>query len=45
LTVAVVALVVGYLPVGFGLSPWLGLLFGSVVLYAFLRLVGRRAAD
>jgi len=42
-TVAVVALVVGYLPVGFGLSPWLGLLFGAAVLYIFLRLVGRRA--
>ena len=45
LTVAVVALVVGYLPVGFGLSPWLGLLFGAAVLYAFLRLVGRRPVD
>ena len=42
LAVAVVALVVGYIPVGFGLSPWLGLLLGAGVLYAFLRFVGRR---
>ncbi len=43
LSVAVVALVVGYVPVGFGLSPWIGLLLGVVVLYGFLRLIGRRA--
>ncbi len=41
-TVAVVALIVGYLPAGFGLSPWIGLLLGSAVLYALLRFVGRR---
>ena len=45
LAVAVVALVVGYLPVGFGLSPWLGLLLGVGVLYAFLRFVGRRSPE
>ena len=45
LTVAVVALGVGYLPTGFGLSPWLGLLLGTAVLYAFLRFVGRRPPE
>ncbi len=42
-TVAVVALLLGYLPAGFGLSPWIGLLLGTAVLYAFLRFVGRHS--
>ncbi len=42
--VAVVALVVGYLPVGFGVSPLLCLVFGAAVLAALLRIFGRRAS-
>jgi len=45
LTVAGIALIAGYIPVGFGLSPWLGLLIGSGLLYGVLRVVGRRATD
>ena len=39
--VAVVALVVGYLPVGFGVSPLLCLVFGAAVLAVLLRVFGR----
>ncbi len=45
LTVAGIALLAGYIPVGFGLSPWLGLLLGAGLLYGVLRVLGRRAAD
>lgn len=45
LTVAGIALVGCYIPVGFGLSPWLGLLLGSGLLYGVLRVLGRRVAD
>jgi len=44
-TVAVVATLVGYIPSGFGMSPWIGLVLGSAVLYGILRFVGRRASD
>ena len=44
LTVAGVALVVGYVPAGFGVSPWIGLILGSAVLYGILRFAGRRVS-
>jgi Na+/H+ antiporter NhaC len=43
LTVAVVALVFGYIPAGFGVSPWISMVLGSAVLYGILRVAGRRA--
>lgn len=43
LTVGGVAVVCGYLPVGFGWSPWPGLLVGAATLALLLRLVGRSA--
>jgi Na+/H+ antiporter NhaC len=42
--VAVVALVVGYLPVGFGVPPLLCLVFGAAVLAVLLRVFGQRAS-
>ena len=44
LTVAGVALVVGYVPAGFGVPPWIGLILGSAVLYGILRFAGRRVS-
>ncbi len=43
LTVAAVALVLGYLPAGWGLSPWLGLALGLVALLLIVWRLGRRA--
>lgn len=43
LTVAGVALLIGYIPAGFGVPPWIGLIVGSVILFAILRFVGRNA--
>jgi len=42
LVVAAVALVCGYLPAGYGLSPFLGLAAGAGVLALFLFLAGRK---
>ncbi|HXV75616.1 MAG TPA: Na+/H+ antiporter NhaC family protein [Candidatus Polarisedimenticolaceae bacterium] len=39
--VALVAIVCGYLPAGFGLSPWICVLAGSALLFVVLRVVGR----
>ncbi|MBC8425564.1 Na+/H+ antiporter NhaC family protein [bacterium] len=38
-----VAVCVGYLPAGFGLSPWISLLCGALLLAALVRWRGRRA--
>jgi Na+/H+ antiporter NhaC len=40
--VAAVAIVFGYLPGGFGVSPWIGLAVASLALAGLLRLLGRR---
>lgn len=45
LLAAGVALVLGYLPAGFGLSPWLGLPIGAAVCWAVLRMKGTRTTD
>jgi Na+/H+ antiporter NhaC len=45
LTVAGVALIAGYVPAGFGLSPWISLILGSAALYGILRLLGRAVRD
>ncbi len=43
LTVAGVAVVIGYLPAGYGVSPWLSLAAGAILLTAFVLWRGRRA--
>jgi Na+/H+ antiporter NhaC len=40
-TVGLIAIAAGYLPAGFGLSPWICLAIGSIVLFAVLRFVGK----
>ncbi len=45
LTVAGVALVLGYLPAGWGLSPWLSLAVGLAALLVLVLRLGRRAED
>ena len=44
LTVAVVAALCGYLPVGFGLSPWWSLALGAVVVIVLVLRLGRPVA-
>ena len=43
LLVGVVAIVIGTVPGGYGVPPWVSLLVGGVVLYVVLRLRGRQA--
>ncbi len=43
LLVGLVAIVIGTVPGGYGVPPWVSLLVGGVVLYIVLRLRGRRA--
>ena len=43
--VALVAILTGYLPVGWGLSPWLSLLAGAGLLLIGLLWLGRRAGS
>ncbi len=43
LLVGIVGLLVGTIPGGYGLPPWISLLAGVAVLYATLRFFGRRA--
>ena len=45
LLVGLVALLVGTIPGGFGLSPWVSLVAGIVVLGVALKLIGRRAVE
>lgn len=45
LTVAVVAIVIGDIPTAFGLSPWISLVLGVVLLYAILRVFGKRVPE
>ena len=43
--VAGVACITGYLPSGFGISPWLSIIFGCAFLIAFIFLFGREVTD
>ena len=43
LLVGLVGLVIGTIPGGFGLSPWISLVLGIVVLGVLLRFIGRKA--
>jgi len=45
LTVAGIAAVVGYLPVGYGVSPWISLGMGALVVTVVVLRVGRRADE
>jgi Na+/H+ antiporter NhaC len=41
ITVGVISVFFGYLPAGFGLSPWISLCLGAVAIFALLRFFGR----
>jgi len=43
LTVGVAALLVGTIPGGYGLPPWISILVGIAILFAILKTLGRRA--
>jgi Na+/H+ antiporter NhaC len=43
--VASVAILTGYLPAGWGLSPWLSMLMGFSILAVLLRTIGRRPEE
>ena len=45
LSVGLIALVCGYLPVGWGWSPWPGLAVGACVIVAVVLGLGRRVRD
>ena len=40
-----VALVFGFIPAGLGLSPWISLLVGFVVIFFIVRMVGKKYSD
>jgi Na+/H+ antiporter NhaC len=42
---ASVAAVVGFVPAGYGISPWITLPLGIAILFCILRFVGKRAED
>lgn len=42
LTAAGFAIVFGFLPVGFGMNPWIGLVLGTAGIILFVRFVGKR---
>lgn len=43
LLVGVTGLLIGTIPAGFGLPPWISIIAGIAILYAILRTIGRRA--
>jgi Na+/H+ antiporter NhaC len=43
LLVGVAAILIGTIPGGYGLPPWVSIIVGVAVLYAFLKVFGRRA--
>jgi Na+/H+ antiporter NhaC len=45
LLVGIVALVIGTIPGGFGLPPWISLVVGIAILVAVLKVLGRRAEE
>jgi len=42
LTVGITSGIIGYLPMGYGISPAITIPIGGVLLIAFLRLVGKK---
>jgi Na+/H+ antiporter NhaC len=45
LTCGLAAILIGYIPAGFGISPWITLPIGIAALIALVRFVGRRADE
>ena len=45
LVCAGVAALVGYVPVGFGMSPWISLILGAGILVGLIFFIGKRAED
>ncbi len=41
-TVAVISLLVGYIPVGFGLNPWISLVIGTFAIILFFKIFGSK---
>jgi len=41
LTVGSVAILVGFIPSGFGMSPWISLVLGTVALFFILKVFGK----
>ncbi len=40
-TVALISIIAGYLPAGFHIAPWISLTAGTIIIYLFIKLVGR----
>ncbi len=40
-TAAIVAAVIGFIPAGFGVSPWISLVVGIAVIYGIVRFIGK----
>lgn len=45
LFVGFIACIIGYLPAGYGFSPWMSLGIGTILIYASLKLFGRDPAE
>jgi Na+/H+ antiporter NhaC len=45
LLVGSVAIALGTVPAGYGLSPWISIVIGGVFLFGFLRYFGRKSDD
>jgi len=43
LIVGFTSIILGYLPVGFGVSPWWGIFLGVIFITAFIRFVGKKS--
>ena len=44
-TAAIVAGIVGFIPTGFGISPWISLLIGIAVLFGIVQYLGKKPED
>lgn len=45
LTVALVAIIIGFIPVGFGFNPYISLLIGTIVLFGILYFFGSKVTE
>jgi len=44
-TIAIISAIVGYIPAGFGVNPWISIAFGTVVIYFVFKLFGKKIDD
>ncbi|MTI66911.1 MAG: Na+/H+ antiporter NhaC family protein [Firmicutes bacterium] len=44
LTVGLVSILVGFIPVGFGFNPWISLVIGIIILFTFLKVFGKKVS-